>query len=904
MLIPRLVVASAPHIVAAALCIHMMAGTAKPDELTELTDQPGSRDLRACVDRLELADSLWRQGRHAAACEHAEGVATLAESVGLADVAVRALIRASTFHGSDLRPALDALDHAATIRGADQRTLLELHLARGDKLLATGRAAEALVDFEEAKRISQERRDQPGLASAHRGAARAKATIGRPQEALDDLDTALQLAANHGVCKLVAAIRADRASILLSLGRVRAALGDARGAVNEAHACEDDGLLFAARRMLLTALCANGLLDEADLEITAQRAHYRRIGDCVGEVEMLLECGFTYHAREATERLRRAIQEIEPLMGSCSRHPELRAEYLALAALCAEDRGETASAEEMLREAIAAGDEARLADVSLRLRGHLAALVRESGRARESLVLLQVVVARLAGSHWRRDLWWYLSQLGDTQAALEMDRTAGVTYGRCLRELAISNRFPESDRFQRLFPPDLRGALWRILEFRGRTGDIAGAFEVAEIARSWIARERASVTAGAVAPEAQINRRLAATVGDSLRPGDLFVEYVIGQPISYVFVVDHGGIRLEILSPFSAIAKPLTSSRLALAAGVPLKDVRPDLALLSDHLITSYILEPGDAPQRLVVVRDTALSGLPFEVLPLARASETQRFSPDSPLLIEKTTISYALSAASWLAAASSPSGEGTTPASVSAVLSAEHADQSSRARELQVKQFAETLDGRGVAGSRVTALLADGDFAFPRLASRLLHILPAMYAHADEPERAGFRVDGSVHQTTVTLLSEIGRSRCRTDLTVLSALDEAGPPDPSPIKEAVIATLLAKGSRSVLVPAWQVDDETAASFLAALHEKLQSGVAVEDAVRQAKLSLLARHDSGGGQSALAFCLIGRGERSLFARSDAPGILLMALSAIVAAAVAGVAITRRRRRQTPLRIEL
>lgn len=887
----------------ATLCMQVMAGAVNFGEPAQVSEKAAPRYQRLCADRLEQADSLWRQGRHAAACEQAESVATLAESVGLADVAVRALIRLSAFCGPDLRRAIAALDHAATIRGADQRTLLELHHARGDKLLASGRAAEALTIFEEAKRISQETRDQPGLALAHRGAARAKATIGRPEEALDDLHTALQLAANLGIRKLATVIRADRASILLSLGRVRSALGDARSAVKEAEGCEDDVLLFAARRMLLTALCANGLFEEADIEITALRAYYRRIGECGQEIEMLLECGFTYHARESIERLGRTVQELESLVASCSRHPELRAESLALAAFCAEDRGDTASAEETLRQAIVEADDAAPADVSMRLRGHLAALLRERGRSRESVVLLEEVVARLAGSHWRRDLWWYLGQLGDSQAALEMNRTAGVTYGRCVRELAISNRFPESDRFQRLFPPDIRGALWRILEFRGRTEDIAGAFEVAEIARSWIARERASVTGGAVAPEAQINRRLATAVRDSLRPGELFVEYVIGQPISYVFVLDHGGMRLEILSPFSAMAEPLTSSRLALSSGVRLSEARPQLALLSDHLITTFILDPGDAPRRLIVVRDTALSGFPFEVLPLARASGTQRFSPGSPLLIEKTTITYALSAATWLAAAS-PSGEGATPETVSAVVSAEYADPSSRACELQVREFAEAVEGRGGAEPRVSALHPGGGFAYPRLASRLLHLLPAVYAHADEPERAGLRVDGRAPETTVALLSEIGRSRCRTDLTVLSALDEAGPPDPAPIKEAVIATLLAKGGRSVLVPAWQVDDENAATFLAALHEELQSGLAVEDAVRQAKLALLARHDSGGGLSALAFCLIGRGERRLFARSDTSEILLMALTGVVAAAVAGAVITRRRRRHPPLRIDL
>ncbi len=419
--------------------------------------QMGVEDERRRAEiLLDLGTALFHAGRSLESLQSFRQAAEIARDLGAAKLLARAAIG---FETTCWRPGL--LDQGA-------RELLEessTALGRADSALRVGvlaglaRALEfegdvhaAALAREEAIAMARRIEDRPGLAKALIGAYWARATSSSPEEALEMLDEARDLARELGDVESQAEAAEWRVSVLMALGEIEAARGELAVALEAAQHTRQPFILHVAEHYRAALALLEGRLGEA--ETAAERSHE------LGRLLIGRDASGVYGVQMFSVRREQGrLAELAPVIrvlaasdrGGAAWRPGLAA-MLAELAMDEQVRGELdrihADGLEPLREGLWLASLTYLADAASAV-GH-----------REVAALVYPMLAPLTGTNVMighgvacygaadRYLGMLASTLGDTEdaadhfeAALELNRRMGATtwlahtayeYGRML----------------------------------------------------------------------------------------------------------------------------------------------------------------------------------------------------------------------------------------------------------------------------------------------------------------------------------------------------------------------------------------------------------------------------------------------------------------------------------------
>ncbi len=338
-------------------------------------------------------------------------------------------------------------------------------------------------------------------------------------------------------------------------------------------------------------------------------------------------------------------------------------------------------------------------------------------------------------------------------------------------------------------------------------------------------------------------------------PDTTLIEFVLGEPKSIALVMSQGKLSSYFLPPAKEIEmlvaqynQALTEKVYSLTAMQAIARQKKLGQFLYQTLLQNIEVQTAGA-KNLIIVPDGALSYLPFETL-----VDNQNVSQ---YLLERFAISYAPSASALATIRALNQNAGATTSGVIAfgdpVYEAPKKLQPVTERGGDLRQLPFTR----AEVNEISAL-------FPQLQRKIFlgadanekavkteSLLPYRYIHfaahgnVDEahPARSGIVLsqladpneDGTLQMTEVLQLKLnadlVTLSACRTGLGKLLH------------GEGIIGltrAFLYAGASSVVVSLWNVNDVATASLMKSFYKNLQSGMAKDEALRQAKLELLA----------------------------------------------------------------
>ena len=373
--------------------------------------------------------------------------------------------------------------------------------------------------------------------------------------------------------------------------------------------------------------------------------------------------------------------------------------------------------------------------------------------------------------------------------------------------------------------------------------DLGRAFDVMERAHARTLLEVLQASGGTDRPIPRIDL---AEVQAALGPGDLMIEFLLGEESSSLLAVGPEGATLHALSAsrvldrrvgdyLDVLRRPLTSLD---ARVTPEADFRRFAD--AGHVLFRELLEPvADriaSAERLIVVPDRRLHLLPFEALvtrPVVAARPVEFLGAALP-------IEY-LPAAAFLAGERPTAVEGRVLVVVAGRGRADlglapltHVEEEARAvADSYPRGGATVLRGDAATVEAVVAQLAQP--------TDVLHLS----AHALLDSELGPRValaagtiggDGLLDAVTISELAGAPR------LAVLSACDTArGELVGGEGVLGLVRAFTLAGSSQIVATLWTVDDERSAELMGRFHAELQRGLPTSRALWQARRAMLDR---------------------------------------------------------------
>lgn len=369
--------------------------------------------------------------------------------------------------------------------------------------------------------------------------------------------------------------------------------------------------------------------------------------------------------------------------------------------------------------------------------------------------------------------------------------------------------------------------------------DLAEPFALLERVHARTLRELLSASAGSRSPVESFSL---SAVQRRLAPGDLLVEFLLGEEESSLLVVDARSASHHPLPPRRQIEERIESFRAALLRPLYSIDARldpeADFRRFAEpgHRLFRDLLGPVaarlDDVDRLVIIPDRQLHLLPFEAL-LRRLPE-----PGRPLdfLGASHAIEY-LPAAAFLAPTMGDAGGPVllvTAASGRADLDLaplRHAAAEARAvASAYPGDRVERLEGSEASPSRVLAALSRGPGILHITAHGLLDPAegPRIVLHDAEGERSWLGVE------------DLAGLNASPRLVILSACDTArGELVGGEGILGLVRSFTLAGSRQIVASLWVVDDARAASIMGRVHRELSRGTTPSRALRAARRDAL-----------------------------------------------------------------
>jgi tetratricopeptide (TPR) repeat protein len=584
---------------------------------------------------------------------------------------------------------------------------------------------------------------------------------------------------------------------------------------------EKVGAFREALALYKDVLAAGGAMDPGQRAalLVNSGVIYRNLGDPVRAVESFRAASAEYRRLGDTAGLSNALLNLG----------------LALSLNLERPREAEAAFREALRLAEASGDQAEVIQDLF----YLGRLLIDQGRLDESGTLFArcLEAARASGSAEGR--WSAQEGLGRVAEARGDLRGALSAYERSLAEIEqVRAGLARGERREGYFGDKraVYAAAVRVLAALDRRepgrGHAERALEVVQRAK---ARDLLDALHGARRQAVPLS---ADALRERVRDGGAILEYFVGEPDLYLWVIRRSGIRMADLGPRQPILDHATEVYRRLSRG----GEPPSEALAG---LSSALLRPaGPLPRAgpVWIAPDGALRYLPFEIL-TAGSDE---------VLVDLTAVSYLPSASTlawqedwhphpglrWIAFADpalprrSPTAQGLLVERFGLAPLPASAREVEEARRRLGGKSAVFTAGRATEGAFRKAT-AGG--------AQVVHL--ATHAVIDERPGRGAAIlftpagedDGLLYPEEIAALDY------RCDLTVLAACRTAlGSGEDGRALSSLTGSLLAAGSLSVVATLWDVGDSTTAVFMDQFYDQLARGYPPAEALRRAKQRLRA----------------------------------------------------------------
>jgi tetratricopeptide (TPR) repeat protein len=829
-----------------------------------------------------------------------------------------------------LPEALTAYREVAAAAGADPASAASARNNACVVLMDLGDYRAALAECREAMRLRRPLDDPPLLARTLNNLGLVLQYLGRFGEAERAFREALAINRREGDAESeainlsnlgLAATSAGRYTRALALHAQAAALAERHAGepwateqlqvarVNQGVVLEKLGAYREALALYRQALAGADLLPPADraaLEVNVGVV-YRNLGDPVRAVEAFERAAAIYRELGDEAALANAWVNL-----GLARHLNLH-----------RPRAAEAAYGEALRHATAAGD--RGEEVQARL--YLGQLLLDERRPREAEAAFREALSTARAGGGSEGAWAALDGLGRAAVARGDLRRALNLFGAAITEIERVRATLPDQALRSTYLGEKRdvyaaavAVLARLDEGKPGQGHAERALEIAQRAK---VRELLDALGRPRRPATPLS---AETLRERVGSGVL-VEYFLGDRDLYAWVVREDGIRMANLGPREPILAAAAEVHGDLAHGR--KPAPEQLGGLSRTLLgpaAPYLEDDMD----LALAPEGALRYLPFELLPwpgtrpdeeLPGARAVKGLSGahrDEGPLVERATVRYlpSGSALAWLGRREedesgrpartllgfgAPRLPRTAPAAGLAALTGTSPalpPLPGAARELAAVAWILGGESEILTGEQATEAAFRREI--PR-GARVVHL--ATHAVIDERPGRGAAVLLTPSGDDDGLLGpdEIAALRCRADLAVLAACRTALAPEgeDGDALASLTGAFLAAGSPAVIATLWDVGDDASAAFMEQLYHHLAQGHPPAEALRRAKLRLLADPRWSRPHLWAGYILVGDGGEG--AAPKRPAILWAAALLLVLATATALTWHRLRRRAGPMR---
>ena len=438
-------------------------------------------------------------------------------------------------------------------------------------------------------------------------------------------------------------------------------------------------------------------------------------------------------------------------------------------------------------------------------------------------------------------------------------------------------RVTEDQSTRRTPPPQIAAAERKLAGLQLRLLDEENPKERARLADALVAAE-SEMDAGSAAkllPPLGAAPRLA-DLQTSLQPDETVLEYVLGEPSSYVLVIQRKRITVRKIAGRTEIDSFVDRFLRAIE--------KQELAMTEGQQLFSAVLDLGTSmlTQKLIVVADGSLHRVPFAAL----TDDRMKF------LVEKYTISHTPSgnvltllrkAATTKRTALLAVGDvpyGMRPAPLRSWNPFRGTFESMRRKAFT------SLPGSADEVRDITTILGvnNGVVLSGRIATEanfkresqkpfsVVHL--AVHAFADKayPDRAAlvFGEDSASGEDGLLQVREIRRlPLSNTSLVTLSACDtNVGRIEGQEGVNSIVSAFLYAGAHSAVASFWKVADSATSDFMRNFYAELLSGKSKAEALRMAQLSFVRRVENTKPIHWAAFHLMGEGANSLERMKD------------------------------------
>ena len=317
-------------------------------------------------------------------------------------------------------------------------------------------------------------------------------------------------------------------------------------------------------------------------------------------------------------------------------------------------------------------------------------------------------------------------------------------------------------------------------------------------------------------------------VRSRLRPGDVLIEYVVGDDGVMVFVLKHDAM----LTTITPVRRADLTARVALLSDLirrPEDERWRDPASSLSAALTEPIEQAGwlaDA-QRIYIVPHDILNYLPFAVLPSNASGNTPENPPDrTRLLLDDYRLTY-LPTAAVLVRYVQPVA---VPQSLLAMAPA-------RSRLRYAPEEARTIDAMFKPNSRLLAGDRATESRFKELAGdyNMLHFATHGYFNKFNPLLSGLELEADEANDGLLEVHEILGLELQANLVTLGACQTAlgsGYLADVPAGDEFVGltwAFLSAGSNSVLATLWEVDDRSSVQLMQRFYQLLVNRNQVED---------------------------------------------------------------------------
>jgi CHAT domain-containing protein len=695
--------------------------------------------------------------------------------------------------------------------------------ARGELGLVAflqGDVGGAVVGLGQAIKVAQSNGDVSSLVRWLTLFGHGYVQLGRPAEALDFYDRALAAASAVPEIQFPVMTHVGRSNALIRLGRLD----------------EADAILAQA-----SAVAEKAQARGYQAQLVAQRAQIAS-------------------ERKRTSEALKLLAEARTLAKAAGGN-RLVAEIALDAARIQRQQGANADAEQTLREGIAA---ARVMEERFLLPRLLAAMseVRASQRRfGESAALLDEAADILNGLFTSASSPWVQSRLvsGMDEVFLARIRLEGArgsdpgrmyaaiedARGRALLQLLVNRPLAFQQR-----PREMLQGERRISDLQRRLlrTTNAGTRELL-LAEIFAAEELLAPASTAFFDRAtRTGTRAAARLSDlraALRPDEVFVEFALADPASYVLIVTRSAARVRPLPSRRSIEAKVEALSKAIESGSPVESAANALAATVLAPVTEL-----QSHRRLVVGPDGTLHAVPFELLPGANGeslihSHVVSYAPSGAVLTVLRNASRPAPGRRALAVSASPPGAGTVVPSAKAVTRDVY-DLDPRQLRALPSASDEARSVSEILGERTSTVLLDEaatEDSVKRQALadyQVIHFAVHGLPSSKFPARAALLLHPGANDDGVLQAREILLLRLNAMLVTLSACDTgSGSRHGQDGPASLVRPFLASGARSVVANLWAADDTFSLALMREFYRRLAAGTDVAESLRDAKVHMV-----------------------------------------------------------------